>query len=82
MREIKRRQYKTEDIDQREPKPEHRPVRESKKKGGFEGAGLGFAGDDEQSKFMNAMYYADQSLGSFIDSANSPKAISSKSVRG
>lgn len=28
-----------------------------------------FAGDDEQTKFMNAMYYADQSLGSFIDSA-------------
>lgn len=28
-----------------------------------------FTGDDEQTKFMNAMYYADQSLGSFIDSA-------------
>jgi phosphoglycerol transferase MdoB-like AlkP superfamily enzyme len=28
-----------------------------------------FEGDDEQTKFMNAMYYADQSLGNFIDSA-------------
>lgn len=28
-----------------------------------------FAGDDEPSKFMNAMHYADQSLGDFIDSA-------------
>lgn len=28
-----------------------------------------FEGEDEQTKFMNAMYYADQSLGSFIDSA-------------
>lgn len=28
-----------------------------------------FEGDNEQTKFMNAMYYADQSLGSFIDSA-------------
>ncbi|WP_337040744.1 LTA synthase family protein [Emticicia sp. 17c] len=28
-----------------------------------------FTGDDEESKFMNAMYYADQSLGNFIESA-------------
>ncbi|GAB3507145.1 hypothetical protein GCM10027442_12100 [Emticicia fontis] len=28
-----------------------------------------FEGDDERSKFMNAMHYADQSLGDFIDSA-------------
>ncbi|MBA4853604.1 LTA synthase family protein [Emticicia sp. BO119] len=28
-----------------------------------------FEGDDEESKFMNAMFYADQSLGNFIDSA-------------
>jgi phosphoglycerol transferase MdoB-like AlkP superfamily enzyme len=28
-----------------------------------------FTGDDEPSKFMNAMHYADQSLGDFIDSA-------------
>jgi phosphoglycerol transferase MdoB-like AlkP superfamily enzyme len=26
-----------------------------------------FMGDDEESKFMNSMYYADQSLGKFID---------------
>jgi phosphoglycerol transferase MdoB-like AlkP superfamily enzyme len=28
-----------------------------------------FEGENEQTKFMNAMYYADQSLGNFIDSA-------------
>jgi phosphoglycerol transferase MdoB-like AlkP superfamily enzyme len=28
-----------------------------------------FAGDDEETKFMNAMYYADQSLGNFITEA-------------
>ncbi|RFS14753.1 LTA synthase family protein [Emticicia sp. C21] len=28
-----------------------------------------FEGEDEPSKFMNAMHYADQSLGDFIDSA-------------
>lgn len=28
-----------------------------------------FVGDDEPSKFMDAMHYADQSLGDFIDSA-------------
>ncbi len=28
-----------------------------------------FEGDDEQTKFMNAMYYADHSLGDFIETA-------------
>ncbi len=28
-----------------------------------------FKGDDENSKFMNSLFYADQSLGNFIDSA-------------